>query len=176
MQRQTATTVALHCASAHERTQHTLRTFRAKPHLLAPWSALMSALLLSNRGNASLDVFADAAANKLLLAETDSRALTIRALGKSNPAGAALSHSTLMPSYRTREFVALTTQAPDEGHDGFRTRMRRLSQPADRDKHRRYRRLTTSELNTELTASSVNLVPHVQGLQRHENFAWGLDC
>ena len=168
--------MALHCASAHERTHHTLRTFKTKPHLLAPWSALMSALLLSNRGDASLDVFADAAANKLLLAETPSRALTIRALGKSHLAGAALSHSTLMPSYRTREVVARTTQAPDEGHDGFRTRMRRLLQPADRNKRRRYRRLTTSELNTELTASSVNLVPQVQALQRHENFAWGLDC
>ena len=117
MQTQTANTVALHCASAHERTQHTLRTFKTKPHLLAPWSALMSALLLSSRGDASLDVFADAAANKLRLAETPSRALTIRALGKSHLVGAALSHSALMPSYRTREFVARTTQPPDEGHD-----------------------------------------------------------
>ena len=176
MQWQTATTVALHCASAHERTQHTLRIFQTKSHLLAPWSALMSALLLSNRGDASLDVFANAAANKLLLAETPSRAFTSRALGKSHLAGAALSHSTLMPSYRTREFFARTTQAPDEGHDGFQTRMRRLLQPAERNKRRRYRTLATSELNTEITASSVNLVPQVQALQRHENCAWGLDC
>ena len=140
--------MALHCASAHECTQHTLRTFKTKPHVLAPWSAVMSALLLSNRSDALLDVFADAAANKLLLAETPCRALTIRALGKIHLAGAALSRSTLMPSYRTREFVARTTQASNEGHDGFRTRMRRLLQPADRNKHRRYRSLTTSELNT----------------------------
>ena len=163
MQWQTATTVALHCASANECTQHTLRTFKTKPHL----SALMSALLMSNRGDASLDVFADAAANKLLLAKTPSGALTNRALGKSHLAGARLSHSTLVPSYRRREVVARTTQAPNKEHDGFQTRMRRLLQPADRNKRRRYRRLTTSELNTELTASSVNLVPQVQALQRH---------
>ena len=56
-------------------------TSKAEPQLSAPWSALF----LSNHGHAALDVFAGAAANKLLLAvprRTPFHALTNRVLGK----------------------------------------------------------------------------------------------
>ena len=35
-------------ASAHEHTQHHYMTSKTEPHLSAPWSALLSALLLSH--------------------------------------------------------------------------------------------------------------------------------